>query len=227
MADSPKGNEFNNENSDQQGFEEQENGEDDISYIYEWVDSMQLSRPKKNISRDFSDAVLLAEIIKCHNPKLVELHNYPGTSSTRQKLDNWNTLNTKVLKRIGIKLSQDEMYELASSRQGAIENLLIRVYKWVKGIPQKPKPRKGNIQNESRINPNNEGVEDSRNYSNCEEADAIRLKIYEKDQEILKLKDRIEMLDREINQSSRNVTELEARKRELNEAMLNSEIDFN
>lgn len=226
MEDSPKQNDYNNENTDQQGFEEQENGEDDISYIYEWVDSMQLSRPKKNISRDFSDALLLAEIIKCHSPRLVDLHNYPGTSSTRQKLDNWNTLNTKVLRKIGIKLSQDEMYELAGSKQGAIENLLIRVYKWVKGIPQNPKPKRGYV-NESRLNQNNEGAEESKNYSNNEEADAIKLKIYEKDQEILKLKDRIEMLEKEINQSSRNVTELEARKRELNEAILNSEIDFN
>lgn len=36
----------------------------ELMYIYEWVDSIQLSRPKKNISRDFSDSILLAEIIK-------------------------------------------------------------------------------------------------------------------------------------------------------------------
>lgn len=29
--------------------------ENDIMHIYEWVDSVQLSRPKKNIARDFSD----------------------------------------------------------------------------------------------------------------------------------------------------------------------------
>lgn len=31
----------------------EENSE--MMYIYEWVDSIPLSRPKKNISRDFSD----------------------------------------------------------------------------------------------------------------------------------------------------------------------------
>lgn len=29
--------------------------ENDIMYIYEWVDSVNLSKPKKNIARDFSD----------------------------------------------------------------------------------------------------------------------------------------------------------------------------
>jgi hypothetical protein len=32
--------------------------ENDIMHIYEWVDSVQLTRPKKNISRDFSDGGL-------------------------------------------------------------------------------------------------------------------------------------------------------------------------
>lgn len=32
------------------------NDDNEIMYIYEWVDSINLSRPKKNISRDFSDA---------------------------------------------------------------------------------------------------------------------------------------------------------------------------
>ena len=43
---------------------EQENEVNDIMYIYEWVDSIPLSRQKKNIARDFNDAVLLAEMIK-------------------------------------------------------------------------------------------------------------------------------------------------------------------
>ncbi len=29
--------------------------ENELMYIYEWVDSVPLSRPKKNISRDFAD----------------------------------------------------------------------------------------------------------------------------------------------------------------------------
>ena len=40
--------------------------EDDLQAIYNWVDEIPLSRPKRNIARDFSDGVLLAEIVKHH-----------------------------------------------------------------------------------------------------------------------------------------------------------------
>ena len=77
----------------------------ELMYVYEWVDSVPLSRPKKNISRDFSDGgirdnlylVLTAEMIKYHLPKIVELHNYPAACSTSQKNYNWSTLNRNYL----------------------------------------------------------------------------------------------------------------------------------
>jgi hypothetical protein len=72
-----------------------EEGDNDMMFIYEWVDSAPLTRPKKNISRDFSDAVLLAELIKHNSPSLVEIHNYPSAHSIKQKLANWNTLNRR------------------------------------------------------------------------------------------------------------------------------------
>ena len=65
----------------------------DIIYIYEMVDKVPLSRPKKNIARDFSDGVLIAEVIKHFAPNLIDLHNYPAAHSKTQKLYNWNTLN--------------------------------------------------------------------------------------------------------------------------------------
>ncbi len=50
--------------------------EDDLQAIYNWVDEIPLSRPKRNIARDFSDGVLMAEIVKHHQVKLVDMHNY-------------------------------------------------------------------------------------------------------------------------------------------------------
>ena len=55
--------------------------EEDLQTVYNWVDEIPLSRPKRNISRDFSDGVLLAEIIKHFMPKLVDLHNYSAAHS--------------------------------------------------------------------------------------------------------------------------------------------------
>ena len=94
------------EGQDEEMKNEQDDIESELMYIYEWVDSIELSRPKKNIARDFSDGVLLAEIIKSYLPRLVDLHNYPSCSNTKHKESNWNVLNNKVLKRLGIKLTK-------------------------------------------------------------------------------------------------------------------------
>lgn len=35
---------------------------DDLTRLYTWIDEIELSRPKRNIARDFSDGVLVAEV---------------------------------------------------------------------------------------------------------------------------------------------------------------------
>lgn len=57
--------------------------EDELNEIYSWVDSIPLSRPKKNIARDFSDGVLVAEVVTHAIPRLVELHNYSAANSVK------------------------------------------------------------------------------------------------------------------------------------------------
>jgi len=76
--------------------------EEDLQTVYNWVDSIPLSRPKRNIARDFSDGCLVAEVVKHYIPKLVELHNYSAAHSQSQKMYNWNTLNLKVFKKLGV-----------------------------------------------------------------------------------------------------------------------------
>lgn len=43
---------------------------------YAWIDEIPLSRPKRNITRDFSDGVMVAEVIHHFIPKLISMHNY-------------------------------------------------------------------------------------------------------------------------------------------------------
>jgi hypothetical protein len=47
---------------------------------------VHLYRDKKNIARDFSDGIIIAEIIKHTIPSLVEIHNYPAAHCSSQKL---------------------------------------------------------------------------------------------------------------------------------------------
>lgn len=72
--------------------------EDELAEIYTWVDQFPLSRPKRNISRDFADGLLVAEIIHHLLPKYIELHNYSQANSTKEKYYNWNTLNSIFIK---------------------------------------------------------------------------------------------------------------------------------
>ncbi|XP_035774557.1 sperm flagellar protein 1-like [Anopheles albimanus] len=89
-----------------------------------WMREFTLSKPIKNISRDMSDGVMVAEILKNLFPKMVELHNYARCNSTQNKLSNWETLNRKVLRRLNIFLDKRMMQDLASGNNGTLEILL-------------------------------------------------------------------------------------------------------
>ncbi|XP_027488768.1 sperm flagellar protein 1-like, partial [Corapipo altera] len=64
-----------------------------LQALYRWLDTVPLSRPRRNIARDFSDGVLAAEVVKFFFPAMVELHSFVPASSTAQKLANWGHLN--------------------------------------------------------------------------------------------------------------------------------------
>lgn len=98
--------------------------DESLQTVYCWVDEIPLSRPKRNISRDFSDGVLMAEIVAHYFPRIVELHNYSQANSVRQKLYNWNTLNTKVFKKIGWQLSQKDVNDVVKCVPGTVEKVL-------------------------------------------------------------------------------------------------------
>ena len=182
-------NEMNqNELDNNEGQDQTE--ENDFMYIYEWVDSIQLSRPKKNIARDFCDCVLVAEIIKHYLPRLVDLHNYPSASSTMQKTTNWNTLNTKVLKKIGVKMSKQEINDVITCKPLAIEHLLQRIY--------------DAIQNQINGNNNEEGNMNNNNMVGASNGNVERLKkiLEEKESNINQLHEIIDVLEMKLRSSS-------------------------
>jgi hypothetical protein len=219
--------EQNNQNQAEEGMVEQEDdnleeAEDNkLMYIYEWVDSIPLSRQKKNISRDFNDAVLFAEMIKYHYPRLVDLHNYPSASSTKAKIINWETLNKKVLAKIGLKLGKNEIDDLVRSKPNAIENLLGRLYNIINGKPQmnNVSSKKYHLNNNANNMSNNSNVLRNNNNNiiiNNEETAELINAINEKDQEIAKLQEYIKTLEQKIEISKENQRQLELKIKELN-----------
>ncbi|XP_012535772.1 sperm flagellar protein 1-like [Monomorium pharaonis] len=97
---------------------------DHLDEIYNWIDQIKFSRPKRNIARDFSDGVLMAELLKRYYPKHVDVHNYVAGNSIAKKIDNWSTLNRKVLSKIDMRLGKEVINQLASSQSGVIEKVL-------------------------------------------------------------------------------------------------------
>lgn len=104
----------------------------ELEAILKWIDSFSLSRTSKKLCRDFSDAVLLAEILKFEFPKLVDIHNYVACNSIRGKMRNWSTLNRKVLKKLNIHLREEEIEKLSRAETNFIEEVLFNVHNKVK-----------------------------------------------------------------------------------------------
>ena len=98
--------------------------EDELKPLYQWIDQIPLSRPKRNIARDFSDGVLVAEVIAHFYPKLVELHNYSGANAMSPKVYNWQTLNARALKKLGFQIPREDFMDVCNCRAGAIERVL-------------------------------------------------------------------------------------------------------
>lgn len=98
--------------------------EEDLHELYLWVDDIPISRPKRNIARDFSDGLCVAEVVKHFFPKLVEMHNYTSANATSQKLINWDTLNKRVFRKMNFEVPPEEVRDITSAVPGAIERFL-------------------------------------------------------------------------------------------------------
>jgi len=95
-----------------------------LQELYTWIDEIPLSRPKKNISRDFSDGVLVAEIIHHFVPKVIDLHNYVPANSNQAKTENWNLLTRKILSKLGYHVPNQLIKDIVLSKPGQIEKFL-------------------------------------------------------------------------------------------------------
>lgn len=119
--------------------------------IYRWVDEQQLSRPKRNIARDFSDGVLIAEIVKNCHPKLVEIHNYTPANATKPKLENWYLLNRRVFAKMNFELSDEIIRSIVQCKPFAIERVLILLRNHLDEAFQKDECSNNSLQKEKEI----------------------------------------------------------------------------
>ncbi|SCQ16282.1 conserved Plasmodium protein, unknown function [Plasmodium ovale] len=191
--------------------------EEELQELYVWLNSFTLSRKIKNIHRDFSDGVLMAELVNTCLPRFVELHNYSKANSVNQKKYNWNTLNEKVFKRLGFKIDKKHVEEIVNCKYMGVEKVLHTFKSQLQKFQNETKDEETDITfNEdlgnSRSQGENKFVQEDNNivdesicdYPNNDEiVKILRDKIFNLEK-LLKIKDsKIDILNRKIDVLSR------------------------
>ncbi|CAI2735544.1 unnamed protein product [Schistosoma spindalis] len=128
--------------------------------LYVWVDKIPLSRIKRNIARDFSDGVLMAEVMKYFFPKFVDVHNFPTCNSVESKRKNWQLLNWKVFKKLNFELSDDVIESLSIAKPGTIEKVLLLLRTRIERMVTDDKGKFYDYQPEADRYPHARGVHD-------------------------------------------------------------------
>jgi len=113
-----------------------------LQELYRWIDKIPLSRPKKNIARDFSDGVLISEVVAHFFPKMIDLHNYTKTNSVSQKESNWKTLNQKIFRKMGFGINTTDIKAICNCERGSIEKALFFVQGKMAAFQEKKEAKK-------------------------------------------------------------------------------------
>jgi hypothetical protein len=79
-------------------------------------------------------------------PKLVDLHNYEQGLRIDTKIYNWNTLNQKVFKKIGVSIDAATITAIANGHAGVVDTFLVQV----RGVATKPQSSAGNPRTPAR-----------------------------------------------------------------------------
>lgn len=98
--------------------------EHELDQLYAWVDGIPLTRPKKHMARDFSDGLLIAEIIHHFQPKLIDLHNFFDANSVQAKLKQWKLLETKAFKKLDLQVTKQDIDNMSKAKLETIEKVL-------------------------------------------------------------------------------------------------------
>uniref|UniRef100_A0A7E4VVR6 Calponin-homology (CH) domain-containing protein n=1 Tax=Panagrellus redivivus TaxID=6233 RepID=A0A7E4VVR6_PANRE len=99
--------------------------ESNLEDVYSWIGALPLSKPVRNIAKDLSDGVLIAEIISHYLPRYVALHNFTHVNSVSLKRYNWETLEKMVFKYLNIHLSDEQVRMLVNGNVGTMESFLL------------------------------------------------------------------------------------------------------
>ncbi|XP_069487543.1 spermatogenesis-associated protein 4 [Ambystoma mexicanum] len=95
--------------------------------VLRWLQSLDLTFPLKNVRRDFSNGLLIAEIFFWYFQEDIQMHSYENGTSIENKLGNWSQLERFFMKR-DIKISRELIDGTIHCKPGAAELLLQTIY---------------------------------------------------------------------------------------------------
>ena len=98
-----------------------------LEMLYTWIDEVPLSRPKKSLTRDFSDGVMVAELLQHYLPKLVDMHNYSPANSSAQKMNNWGVLQRRVFSKLKFAVPEPVVRSICNCKPGVVELVLLQL----------------------------------------------------------------------------------------------------
>jgi len=98
-----------------------------LETLYSWIDEVPLSRPKKSLTRDFSDGVMVAELLQHYLPKLVDMHNYSPANSSSQKMNNWGVLQRRVFSKLKFAVPEPVVRSICNCKPGVVELVLLQL----------------------------------------------------------------------------------------------------
>eukprot|EP01017_Pseudomicrothorax_dubius_P046123 TRINITY_DN8082_c0_g2_i1.p1 TRINITY_DN8082_c0_g2~~TRINITY_DN8082_c0_g2_i1.p1 ORF type:complete len:204 (-),score=64.85 TRINITY_DN8082_c0_g2_i1:165-776(-) len=114
---------------------------ENLAKVQAWLDTIPFTRPRKNLARDFSDGVLVAEIMHYYFPKLVDMHCYVPLHAVEYKINNWNLLNDKVFRKLGYLIEFKDVENIANCVPGAAEKILLFLYDKIQIYIESKKPK--------------------------------------------------------------------------------------
>ncbi|XP_068159237.1 sperm flagellar protein 1-like [Drosophila tropicalis] len=90
--------------------------------LNQWLQENNINPAK--LRRSFTDVVPLARLLSRYYPELVDVNFYPPRNSVQSKLSNWDLFSKRVLVKLGLRVTREEMDRVARCVPGAIDLLL-------------------------------------------------------------------------------------------------------
>jgi hypothetical protein len=95
--------------------------------ILAWLDTIPLSRPVRNLDSDFSDGILIAEIIAYFFPEYVDLESFHPARNMSQRTKNWRLLNSEVLPKLSLHAPGTVVHDITNGDHRAVELFLLHL----------------------------------------------------------------------------------------------------